>query len=463
MVDQDRRDSKLIRLVGYGIGDFGLNIYWNMLSIWLVYWYTDVVGLRPEMAGFLFLIAMVWDAISDPIVAGASERVRTRHGTYRPFLLFGSCALGLSFCFLFWVPPFEGPLLIMALIGITLIFRTTYTLVAVPYAAMSSRLSYDSVERTELSGVRMFFAFGGLLVVSFMVPSLARWFSNGSQYTAQGFQWVAILGAVLATVVILVCFLATREKPVPSKDANPPRTAREIWRNFRQNPALHMLLVVIFLQSGANASLMISLVYFIQANQDIFAAKEIVLSSFAIATIAGVPFWTILIRDMGKKLAWSLSSIAIVMCGLQMLVFGPFLIAGLPVQVIAYGFCSAAFPVLFWAFIPDTVEFGQIRSGVRSEGVAFGSVLIVQKISGGVMGVVVSQVLALLGYGASTNAQNTTIADGLTVFLAVCPPLMFALSMIPVWFLPINRKIHADIVGKLSSDAQEKDEGKAIS
>ena len=450
----DQSERKFVGMVGYGVGDFGLNIYWNTLSIWLVYWYTDVVGLRPELAGLLFLIGMVWDAVSDPIIAGASERVRTRHGTYRPFLLYGSFGLGAAFCLLFWVPPFHGYVLISILVIVALTFRTTYTLVAIPYAAMSSRLTYDSVERSELSGVRMFFAFAGLLCVSFMVPSLARFFSGGSDYTATGFQSVAVLGAILATIFILICIVSKRENPVPPKAANPPASLREIRRSFQSNRALHILLLVIFLQSGANASLMISLVFFIEANQSVFAEKEIVLSSFAIATIIGVPLWTLVIRGLGKKISWCLSSLAIGVCGLQMLLFGPFVIAGIPAQVIAYGFCLAAFPVLFWAFIPDTVEFGQIQSGMRSEGVVFGSVLIVQKISGGLMGVVVTQVLALIGYGTVSEVADARIAAGLTTFLAVCPPLMFALSMIPVCFLPINRHIHADIVDKLSNPAR---------
>ena len=95
--------TKLRTLAGYGVGDFGLNIYWNTLSIWLVFWYTTIVGIEPGVAGTIFFIGMIWDAISDPVVASVAERVRTRHGTYRPFLLYGSFGLAACFVLLFWV------------------------------------------------------------------------------------------------------------------------------------------------------------------------------------------------------------------------------------------------------------------------------------------------------------------------------------------------------------------------
>jgi len=454
MMSQSARPTALVKirkLAGYGVGDLGLNIYWHSISIWLVYWYTNIVGIPPETAGVLWLIGTLWDAVSDPIVAGASERVKTRFGTYRPFLLYGGFGLGLSFALLFWVPPVDGTAQLACLLGVAILFRTAYTIVAIPYAAMSARLTYDSVERTELSGVRMLFAFSGLLVVSLLLPPLVRYFSGGVEYTASGFQAVIIIGAVLATTAILVCFAFTRELPVPEGAHRDPGLGRiGLFRRFRENWALSVLLVIIFLQSGANASLMISMVYFIEANSQMFAAKEVVMTSFAVATMAGVVFWTLFIRRTGKKLAWCVASVCVALSGLHMLVLGPAVVLGVPAQIVCFGFCLGAFAVLLWSFIPDTVEYGQIQSGQRSEGLVFGSVLVVQKVSGGVMGVLVTQVLARIGYDPSQIEQGSGVGQSLIVFMAVSPSALLALSMIPVCLFPLNRHIHSDIVVRLS-------------
>ena len=89
-VETETRRDKSRRLAAYGVGDFGLNIYWNTLTLFLVFFYTVVVGLDPKVAGLIYFIGMAWDAVSDPVVAGLAERVRTPRGTYLPFLFYGS-------------------------------------------------------------------------------------------------------------------------------------------------------------------------------------------------------------------------------------------------------------------------------------------------------------------------------------------------------------------------------------
>lgn len=452
------KGSKLKRLASYGIGDFGLNIYWNTLSLYLVYWYTVIVGLPPQTAGTLYLIGMVWDAFSDPVVASLSERVRSRFGTYRPFILFGSGLAAFSFVALFWVPPFEGATLLVVLVLCSILFRTAYTLVAIPYSALSARLTYDSVERTELSGVRMFFAFGGLLIVSNVLPPLVRHFSGGETYTASGFQSVVAIGSVVATGALLLCFAGTREQPLPARSEAVRLVPADLARTLFSNRALLILLVVILFQSGANASLMISLVFFIEANQPAFASKETVLTCFAISILCGVPFWTLFIRAIGKKKAWIAAAVAFAGFGAHMLVFDPYLVRGVPVQVMGFGFAQGAFAVLIWSFVPDTVEYGQMRSGYRAEGVAFGSVLIVQKLSGGAMGFIFGHVLGAIGYAPGLESTPGAGRD-LVVFLAICPPALLLASIIPILAVPLDRRIHADIVGRLSDDgpAQERE------
>lgn len=196
----------------------------------------------------------------------------------------------------------------------------------------------------------------------------------------------------------------------------------------------------------------ISMIFFIVSNQPAFASKEVVLTAFAVASMVGIPLWTLFIRRIGKKPAWVLSSSLIALSGVHMLLFGPFLLQGVPLQIVAFGLCTGAFAVLLWSFIPDTVEYGQNASGKRSEGVVFGSVLVVQKISGGFMGFVVGQVLGLIGYDKDASLQAAEVGQGLVTFLAVCPALLLFISIVPVVLMPLDRRIHADIVDNLAID-----------
>lgn len=442
--------DKIQKLFGYGIGDFGLNIYWKTISLYLVYWYTTIIGLDPRIAGFLFFIGMTWDAISDPVVATISERVKSKFGTYRPFLLYGSVSLGLAFILLFWVPPFSGGKLIIFLIMSTIIFRTSYTVVAIPYAAMASRLTYDSRERSDYSGARMFCAFVGLLMVSMFLPPLVEIFQDYTGSEQKAFQYAAAIGAFIATLAILLCFLMTQEQPLPTMTVQSENVWSGITGNIRANRSLRILLCVLILNTLAGTSLSLSLVFFIDANQNSFAPKEVVLTVYAIASLTFVPIWTFLVHRHGRKKIWCIIISIYVIASLHMLVFSSAVINGIPVQIIIFGACGGGLAMILWAFIPDCVEFGQMDSGYRSEAGVFGSVLVTQKLSGAISGLFIGFLLAAFGVSAKTDSFVAS-SEKMTYFLAICPAVLLALSIIPVMLLPLERRAHSDIINKLQN------------
>lgn len=441
--------EKVKRLVGYGIGDFGLNIYWNTLSLYLLYFYTTVIGLDPRIAGSIFFIGMCWDAISDPIVASLSERVNSRFGTYRPFLLFGNVFLALAFGLLFWKPPFDGTMLTLTLVTICVIFRTSYTIVAIPYAALASRLTYDSVERSDYSGARMFFAFLSLLMVSMFFPKLKDTFATQSGSEIQGFMQVAFLGGIVATLALFTCFLNTKEMPLPTNTVQSEKVWAGIYKNITSNKSLQILLLVIILNSTASICLGTTLIFFIEANADSFASESVVLTSYAIVTLIFIPIWTFFIHVVGRKIIWVFLVIAQLVIGLHLYLFSSIVFAGIPVQIIMFGCLGGGFSVIFWAFIPDCVEFGQRDSGYRSEAGVFGSVMITQKLSGAFMVLIVGFVLESFGVSGKSGTDFVANSEKLTIFLALCPALLLALTIPPVILLPLGRKAHSSLVKEL--------------
>jgi GPH family glycoside/pentoside/hexuronide:cation symporter len=446
--------SRFQKLVGYGVGDFGLNIYWQTLSLFLVFWYTNVVGIDPKIAGLIFFIGMAWDAISDPIMASLSERVNTRFGTYRPFILFGSIFTAFAFILLFWVPPFEGSVQILILIGACLIFRTSYTLVAVPYSAMASRITYSSVERADFSGVRVFFAFVGLLAVSLFMWPVVGYFTASTGSEELAFQYTAACGGAIAVLALLTCFAFTRELPLPRKTVRSEKVWAGIYKNVATNRALQVLLFIILLETSSVTCMGITLIYYIEAHQGDFAPKEVLYTAFAVASWIFVPVWTIAIRKWGRKKIWILTTLIYVAVAAHMM-FGPMItIYGIPVHILIFSCCKGAQVVIFWALIPDCVEYGQVDGGFRSEAGVFGSVLITQKLSGGLMGFVVGFVLSAFGISKDI-AMTDTVANNLTMFIAFVPAVLLALTIIPILLLPMGRDTHKRIVDRLQTEGAQ--------
>ena len=162
---------------GYGIGDTAICFYWSGVGFLLMYFYTDVVGISPILAGTILLIGMLWDAFTDPFMGYIAERTRTRWGVYRPYLLFGNIPLALSFILLFWVPPYEGTLLFTSLVCINILHRTCFTIVSVPFSSLTPRITSDSVERTNLTGFRMLGAQTGTILITSLAFPIIFWAS----------------------------------------------------------------------------------------------------------------------------------------------------------------------------------------------------------------------------------------------------------------------------------------------
>lgn len=444
--------------LGYGVGDFGLNIYWNALSLFLVFWYAEVVGLAPEAAGLIYFVGTIWDAGSDVIVANLTQRTRSRLGAYRPYLLFGGVALGAAFTLLFWTPPLEGLSLLAVLMVSHIAFRSAYTLVAVPYAALASRLSFDSGERTLFSGTRMAFAFLGLLAVTGFWFPLVRFFGDGDDTSQTGFLATAALGALVAIAALGLCFQFTREREVdPERHGRPDLTAAGFIQAVLANKALQVLLAAIFLQSGAITAFLIPLAFYIEAHAAEFASKEAVMTAYAVATLLSIPAWTFGVRRIGKRRGWVLACWLTIVGGVALVLGGPVLVAGVPVQILFYGVGFGGFGVLVWSLVPDTVEYGQWVSGVRNEGAVFGSVLLAQKSAGGLAGLQVGIMLAWIGYDADLNIQTAQTAERLEFYMFAAPSSLLFLSSMIILRLPLNRRMHAEIVEQILSQPHRGD------
>ena len=172
----------------YGIGDYAICLYWSGVGLYLLYFYTDVVGISPLLAGWIYALGIAWDAITDPFMGYMAERTRTKMGSYRPYIFYGSIPLALSFVLLcFGCHHLREHLLFLFLLVVNLIHRTCFTIVSVPYSSLTARITDDSDERTKLTTARMLAASFGTLTVSAFGFPIVLWFGGG-----RGSSWIYI-------------------------------------------------------------------------------------------------------------------------------------------------------------------------------------------------------------------------------------------------------------------------------
>ena len=435
------------RITAFGAGDFACNLYWQSISLYLLFYYTDAVGLSAATAGLIYMVASIWDGLIDPVIGAAADRTRTRWGGYRPYILFGAVPLALAFALLYYRPPFEGTALVAFVLGAHLLFRSLYATVNVPYAALTARITQDARERASISGARMLFATIAGVVVALATQPIAQ-AVTGRPDGARGFFVAACLFAVVATLVLPVVFATTREQVM---GAAPARVglSRAYWQSVLRNRAFWTLVLgggfMITCMTALGKSVLYYFKYYLQDE----AGARTALAISAASGLVIVPFWMLVARRVSKRTIW-LASCAIYAAGLiafslievrlawQMNIFLVYM------QVATLGLAFS-----YWGILPDTVEYGEWKTGVRAEAFIFGLALMFQKIALG-MGAGLFG-LALDGVGYRPNQiQTPETLHGLKLVMVALPLLGVSVCAVVMLFNPLRHGVHEEIVEELS-------------
>ncbi len=385
--------------VGYGIADFGINLYFIATMTYLLYFYTDVFGISAAAAAGVLGAARLVDAVTDPAMGAIAERTRSRWGRLRPYLLFGAVPLAVVAVLTFTVPSLgDGGKLWWAYITYTA-FGIAFTVVSIPYSALTASLTADHEERTVLSTVRMACAFGGGLVVSGITWDLVGWFDS----EAAGYRWSMALYALVATALLWVTFAISRERirpPVGQK-----LTLTDSAKAVLVNPPL---LVVIVLFSGGMLSFTVRQAvapYFFKYNLErpdlIGTWFQITLSIMFLGLLAT----PLLASRFGKAGGILIGALVTIVASVG-LYFTPYT----QIELIFFWGCVMALggtpiAVLGWSMLPDTVDYAQWRHGMRADGAIFSMASFFQKIAKTIGGAGIAAVLAIAGYVA--NAEQT--------------------------------------------------------
>jgi GPH family glycoside/pentoside/hexuronide:cation symporter len=439
------------RKISLGSGDLAFNLYWQSSSLFLLYFYTDVLGISASVAGTIYMAALVWDATIDPVVGWVADRTRTRLGRYRPYLLFGAPILALAYAAMF-LPPAMPDVTSLWLVTLThLAFRTVYALVNIPYASLFARVTRDSAQRADLAGARILFAMiAGMLVSSTTLPLSGL---LGGDDVRRGWQ---ILGAIYGLFVMIilwhVAFVARGlDAPEPVSAVRHPTGT--VWRSIVANRPLHLALGVVVLSSIASTFFHKNIIYYFKYVYGDTDAATVALTLSAATTAITVPLWTWVARTQGKRLAWASGTI-VVAIGIVLWWFAngrglaPLLVA---IAVIASG--MSANYICFWAVLPDTVEYGEWRTGVRTESLVFGLVVLGQKAALGIAAGALGVALNAIGYQPNEDMSEAT-AHGLRMMMLSIPLLGAGLSLLLVLNYRLSYAQHSQIVQDIEDRAR---------
>ena len=435
--------------LGYGIGDIAICLYWSGVGLYLLYFYTDVVGISPSMAGLIYGIGMLWDALTDPFMGYIAERTRTKWGVYRPYLLFGNLPLALSFILLFWVPPFEGSMLFFFLLFTNLLHRTCFTLVSVPFSSLTPRITSDSQERTNLTGFRMMGAQTGTNLMALLAFPIIFWV--GGENESLGFVVLASLAGLTAMAIHAITFVTVKE---PENDQGIERVGgslSEAASAIGKNGPFWLVFSATLIVGITTIFFGNNLIYYTKYALDLHEYQGTILFTSGIVAFLSIPIWWAISNKLGKKITWLISS-SITLTALMVLYIYPItLLNELLVLVAFIGFGSGAGGILFWSMLPDTIEYGEVHTGVRSESSLYGFMTFAQKGSIAFAIIILGVVLDAIGFQANEIQSKNTI-DDMKAIMTLIPSIGVAISLIIIYFYPIDAKMHKELLEQLKEE-----------
>ncbi|MFP4343249.1 MAG: MFS transporter [Anaerolineales bacterium] len=451
----DERVPLLTKVV-YGTGDWGMASFNVLRQIFYAIFLTDVVGLEPRLASCAALLGVIWDAINDPLVGVLSDKVRTRWGRRRPFLLFFSIPYGLAFILLWWAPPWESQLALMAFVSVAyMLSDTLQTLVIVPFHALTPEMTADYDERTSLSGYRMFFNLLASVVGAVAAPMIIDAAMVRGSTQQQGYLLVATLFGASAIIPYLLIFLVVRERA--DMEERPEmisfrETVRLAWENvpFRYATALYMLNWVTFDLIGV--VLPFYLIYWI-ANGDLIATvpglgmpvESVVLGTLQLTAVLTLPVWTWMATRFNKRVAYIVGAlIGVVILLLLPIVRPEQYVLAIPLAAIIGASVSAAH-VMPDAIFPDVVDWDELRTGKRHEGIYYGAKNFIRKLTSAFAIFIALQVLGWLGYqsppeGATSFMQPANALLAMRLLAGPTAALLLTSAAAVAWFYPLNRQ-----------------------
>ena len=439
----------------YGIGDYAICLYWSGVGLYLLYFYTDVVGISPLYAGWIYAIGITWDAITDPFMGFIAERTRSKWGSYRPFIIFGSVPLALSFVLLFWVPPFEGTFLFLFLLLVNIFHRSCFTIVSVPYSSLTARITDDSDERTKLTTVRMLAASFGTFSISAAGFPIVLFFGSGNEST--GFLFLGLISGSIAILILAITVYFVKERtfdPVNQINANFKLIAKSVSQNYPFWIVFSSILIL-----GSTAIMFNNnLIYFVKYSLDLHAYQGLILGTSGGFTLLAIPFWALLALRLGKRNSWLIAMVWLLIGFLAFYFYPTQSLSELLIILAFLGFGNGATGVLFWSMLPDTIEYGEWKTGIRTESSLYGFMTFAQKGAIGISALLLGIILTNIGFIPNETQSQETL-DSLKMVMSWVPISGVILSLVMVIFYPINKSFHAKLLKDIAENKMSHEQG----
>ncbi|WP_130860871.1 MFS transporter [Gracilibacillus phocaeensis] len=426
----------LTEKVGYGFGDLATNFVWGAMGTYLVYFYTDVVGMAAGIIGTIMLFSRLFDGVTDIIMGAIIDKVKSKHGKARPWLMWLAFPFAIATILLFTVPDISTTGKIIYIVITYNLMTIIYTSINIPYGVLNALMTQHQYQRSVLNIFRMVNGQTGSLIVGVLTIPMVAFFGGGQS----GWVFAFVVYASVAVILFFITFFTTKERVKPVKKEKTKLPVKDSVRTLIKNKYWFLSLLLFILTFIYLALSTGTPVYFAEYILEDVNLVSLLLMANTIPIILGMLFFLApIVKRFGKRNAIIMGSF-VAIAGALIIMMNPESLSVVILGLVLRGIGQATVIGTMFALLADTIEYGEWKTGIRNEGMIYAGGSMGLKIGTGLGTAVIGWLLAIGGYVGGLETQTSSALFSIEFLFIYAPIIVNVLQIIVMYFYKLDKE-----------------------